>query len=113
VSKQLKSKIKRRKNFLPPLLSAIIFWGVWGWFIYSYPPETNFLIFIFYILLFLAAFFTLALIFANSKMGLVTAIWFIFILVFRYFKIGNTLNVGLLTIIFFLLLIHFNRKIND
>jgi len=113
MSKKLKNKIKRRKNFLPPLLLAVIFWGIWGWFIYSYPPETNSLIFIFYILLFLATFFTLALAFANSKMGIVTAIWFIFILVFRYFKIGNALNVGLLTVIFFLLLVHFSRKIND
>ncbi len=112
MSKKLKSKIKRRKNFFPPLLLGIIFWGAWGWLVYAYPPDNNLLIFLFYFLLFLAAFFTLALVFANTKMGLLTAIWFIFILVFRYFKIGNVLNLSLLTIIFFLLLVHFSRKLN-
>jgi len=111
--KQLKTKIKRRKNFLPPLILAIIFWGIWVWFVYSFPPDNNLLIFIFYILLFLAAFFTMALVFANSKMGVTTAIWFIFILVFRYFKISNLLNLSLLTVISFLLLIYFSRKINN
>jgi len=103
VEKIIAAKIKRRKNFLPVLILALIFWGLWGWVTYSFPPANNFLIVIFYLLLFLAFFLTNSLIFANSKLGALTAAWVILFLVFRYFKIGNILNLSLLTVIFFLL----------
>ena len=97
------AKIKRRKNFLPALILALIFWGLWGWLVYFFPPANNPLIFTFYLSLFLAVFLTSALVLANSKLGAVTATWSILFLIFRYFKIGNILNLSLLTIIFLLL----------
>lgn len=100
------AKIKRRKNFLPALIFALIFWGLWGWFAYSFPPANNLLILVFYLLLFLALFLTSSLIFANSKLGVIAALWLILLLIFRFFKIGNILNLLLLTIIFLLIGIH-------
>jgi len=103
VEKTTAAKIKRRKNFLPALILALVFWGLWGWLIYSFPPANNLLIAAFSLLLFLATFLSGALIFANSKLGLITALWLILFLSFRYFKIGNVLNLSLLIIIFLLL----------
>jgi hypothetical protein len=82
---------------------ALALFGFWGWLVYSFPPLNNLLITAFFLLLFLAVFLSGALIFANSKLGLTTALWLILFLSFRYFKIGNLLNLSLLTIIFLLL----------
>ena len=62
------------------------------------------------IIAFLAVFLSASLAWANSKMGFLTAFWLILILIFRYFKIGNFLNLGLLTLIFSLLLFHFYQS---
>ena len=97
------AKIKRRKNFLPALILALAFWGLLGWLVFSFSPANNLLIFIFYLCLFLAFFLTSSLVFANSKLGIIAALWFILFLLFRYFKICNLLNLSLLTIIFLLL----------
>jgi len=104
------AKIKRRKNFLPALIFALIFWGLWGWLVYSFSPANNLLILIFYLLLFLATFLTSSLIFANSKLGAIAALWLILFLIFRFFKIGNILNLSLLTVIFFLIGIYFFKS---
>jgi hypothetical protein len=105
------AKSKRKKNFLPALLLAVAFWGFWGWIVYSYPPESGLTIFLFYLLLFAAVFFTTALTFGNSNLGLLSAFWVIIFLNFCFFKIGNVLNLSLLTLIFLLLGFYiFHRK---
>jgi len=103
-------KIKRRKNFLPALILTLIFWGGLGWLVYAFPPESFWLIVSFYLLLFGAVFFTIALSFANSKVGLIGALWVLLFLLMRYFKIGNLLNLSLLTIIFLLLSVYFYKS---
>jgi hypothetical protein len=103
VNKIEAAKIKRRKNFLPALILTLIFWGGLGWLIYNFPPESFWLIISFYLLFFGAVFFTVALSLANSKIGLITALWAFTFLLMRYFKIGNFLNLSLLTLIFLLL----------
>ena len=103
-------KIKRRKNFLPALILALIFWGLWVWLFWSFPPLNNFLIFAFFAFLFLAVFLTASLILANSKLGLVVSCWLILSLAFRYFKIGNIFNLSLLASIFLLLGIYLKNK---
>jgi hypothetical protein len=111
--KNLNFKIKRsqlkRKNFLPTLILAIIFWGIWVWFIFSFPPANNFLIFIFCLLLFLATFLTAALIFANSRRGLLIALFLILFLLFRYHHLANILNILILAGIFISLEIYFSK----
>jgi len=107
-------KIKRsrlkRKNFLPTLILAILVWGVWLWLIFSFPPANNFLLFTFYFLLFLATFLTAALIFANSRRGLLLALFLIFFLFFRYHHLANVLNILILAGIFISLEIYFSKK---
>ena len=104
------AKNKRKKNFLPALLLAIAFWGFLGWLIYFSPPEKGLTIFLFYLLLFAAIFFTAALSFGNSNLGLLTAFWAILLLNFRFFKIGSVLNLSLLTVIFLLLGFYLFRR---
>lgn len=106
------AKNKRRKNFLPALLLAIVFWGFWGRLVYFFQPESFWLIICFYLLLFAAVFFTTALSFGNSNLGLLSAFWIIIFLNFRFFKIGNILNLSLLTIIFLLLGFYLFRRKN-
>jgi hypothetical protein len=88
-------KIKRRKNFLPTLMLALFAWASWGWLVYSMAPENNLLLFIFYGLLFMAVFLTIALLLANSRRGLLIAIGVISFLIFRYYQLANFLNLGL------------------
>jgi len=111
--KNLNFKIKRsrfkRKNFLPTLILAILFWGIWTWFIFSFPPANNFLLFTFYFLLFLATFLTAALIFANSRKGLLIALFLILFLLFRYHHLANVLNILILAGIFISLEVYFSK----
>jgi hypothetical protein len=110
MSKLEAAKNKRKKNFLPALILAIVFWGFWGWVVYSSVPESGLTIFLFYLLLFASVFFTTALAFGNSNLGLLSAFWVIIFLNFRFFKIGNVLNLSLLTIIFLLLGFYLFRR---
>jgi hypothetical protein len=92
--KKLKNtkKIKRRKNFLPTLLLAILSWGTLACLIYFTAPKNNLLILGFYFLLLVAIFLTFALLFANSRRGLLVAVAGVGFLVFRYFDLANYLN---------------------
>lgn len=103
----LSPKLKRRKNFLPTLVIALSFWGAWFWLIFSFPPSSNLLLTTFYLLLFAAIFLTSALIFANSKLGFLTACFVITALLFRLYQIGNPLNLLLLLGIFLSLVFYF------
>lgn len=89
-------RFKRRKNFSPTLLLAILFWLAWGWLVYSFAPTNNFLLITFYFLLFIACFLTLALIFANSRRGLIATLGIICFLILRFYQLGNVLNLVLL-----------------
>lgn len=102
--------IKRRKNFLPTLFLAGLSWLGWGFILLKIPPESTFLIFAFFFLLFSALFLTSALIFANSRRGLMTALLIIFVLIFRYYQIGNLLNLLLLLAIFVALELYLSQR---
>jgi len=109
INLKLKKVRVRRKNFLPALTLATLLWGIWFWFIFSFPPANNFLLFTFYLLLFLATFLTTALIFANSRRGLFIALFLTLFLLFRYYQIANLLNLTLLAGIFISLEIYFSK----
>lgn len=91
---------QRRKNFLPTLFLAILFWGLWLILIFKLSPESNLLLFIFYFLLFSALFLTSGLVTANSRLGLLIAVFALLTLIFRYHQIANPLNLFLLAGIF-------------
>ncbi len=94
-----KTRLKHRGNFLPTLLLAILFWVGWGCLVYFLPPKNGLLLFTFCLLLFAAVFLTFALIFANSRRGLLIAIALIGFLLLRYYELENILNITLLTAI--------------
>ena len=74
------------------------------------PPTSTFLLLAFFFLLLVALFLTSALIWANSRRGLLTALFVILVLVFRYYQIGNFLNLILLLAIFMALEIYFSKQ---
>ncbi len=89
-------RLKRRKNFLPALLLAVLFWLLWGGLVYFTAPTNYLLLITFYLLLFLAVFLTSGLVFANSRQGFVVALGIICFLLLRYHQLGNVLNIILL-----------------
>ncbi|HUS52148.1 MAG TPA: hypothetical protein VMX77_01630 [Candidatus Bathyarchaeia archaeon] len=87
---------KSRKNFLPTLLLAVLFWLLWGGLVYFRGPENNLLLIVFFCLLFLASFLTSALILASSRQGFIIALGIICFLTLRFFQLGNILNLILM-----------------
>jgi len=103
--KSLMKKIKagkRRKNFFVTLILILIFWAITGGVIGFIEPELIKDLFIpnsyflFFLPLFLALFFTLSVIFTNSRRGFLVSIGFIFFLIFRLHELGNLLNLFLI-----------------
>lgn len=90
---------------MPTLLIAIISWTGLTFLILNYSPEGK-LIMVSFLLLFLAGFFTLALLLGNSKNGLLGALFLISILIFRYLDIGSLLNLSIWLAIFVTLVIY-------
>jgi hypothetical protein len=88
--------LKRRRNFFPALLLALLFWLFWGGLVYFLAPDNEAVLIGFYFLLFMACFLTASLIFANSRRGLITALGVIAFLLLRSYQLGNLLNIGLL-----------------
>ena len=94
MKKKLKNqpKIKKRRNFFPTLVLAILFWAALSWLIYTFAPSNHWLITAFYLLLFIAVFLTVALILANSRRGFLIATGLVCFLIFRYYNLANYLN---------------------
>ncbi|HUV42781.1 MAG TPA: hypothetical protein VMY36_02625 [Patescibacteria group bacterium] len=101
---------QRRKNFFPTLLLTILFWLGWTLVLFKVPPENLLSILGFFSLLFATLFLTSALFFANSRRGLITALFFVLVLVFRYYQIGNLLNLIILLAIFVALELFFSKQ---
>lgn len=102
--------VKQRKNFLPTFLLAIFFWLIWGFILFKISPESIFSLLVFFIFFFLAIFLTSALIFANSRRGLLLALLINLALFFRYYQVGNLLNLLLLLAIFVALETLFTKR---
>lgn len=105
-----KSFRQRRKNFFPTLLLSILFWLGWGFILFKVPPDNLLSIFGFFSFFFMALFLTSALFLANSRRGLMTAIFFVLVLIFRYYQIGNLLNLIILLAIFVALELFFSKQ---
>lgn len=93
---------RQRKNFLATLVLIIFFWLTLGLMIWLVEPELikdilipNFYL-PFFINLFLALFFTLAVIFANSRRGFLISLGTIIFLILRLHRLDNLLNIILI-----------------
>jgi hypothetical protein len=105
----LKTRTKQRKNFFPTLLLALLTWALWGIIVWKVPPGPVLVLILFHTILFVAIFLTAALALANSRLGLIVSLFFNLCLLFRYFQIGNVVNLLLLAGIFISLGIYLSR----
>lgn len=93
---------RRRKNFLPTILLALLNWGVVAFFVLAVDPEIirDFPIagsyFLFFVFLFMATFLTVSLILVHARRGLLTAIGLVVFLYLRLLGLGHLLNALLL-----------------
>jgi len=107
---------RKRKNFFPTLILIIFLWALFAFQIFFVEPNMikNILLpntFLpFFISLFLALFFTLAVIFANSRRGLISALAIIFLLILRIHNLGNILNAALLFAVAFTIDYYFTKS---
>lgn len=85
-----------RKNFIAAFLLTFLLWTVWVIFFFFTPPEYFLTPLVFLLISFLAILFTFALLFANTRRGLLVALGAISFMALRYYEIGNYLNLLLL-----------------
>jgi len=106
---------RRRKNFFPTLILIFFFWTTLGLMVFFIEPELvkNILIpglyLPFFINLFLALFFTLAVIFVNSRRGFLISLGIITFLILRLVGLGNILNAILIFAVVFTLAYYFTH----
>jgi hypothetical protein len=93
---------QRRKNFFPTLVLIFVLWGFLGAMIGYVEPELVKDILIkgaylpFFLLFFPTVLFTAAVIWGNSRRGLLTAICVTLFLLLRLYGLGNVLNLLLI-----------------
>jgi len=92
-----------RKNYLPTLILVLVLWGVLGVMMIYVEPELVKDILIpglylpFFLLFMPASFFTLALLLANTRRGLISSLGLTSCLILRVYELGNILNLLLIT----------------
>lgn len=107
-----KKAILKRKNFFPTLFVTILFWLLLIGLIYFVDPESFGAILLFFIILFSALFFTLAVILGNTRRGVIYCLCIIIFLALRYLGVGNILNFMLIFGVGITSDIYFTRKKN-
>lgn len=91
-----KKEIKKRKNFFPLFGVTLSLWAVLGLTVYFVDPDTFGAVPFFILLTFVTLFFTFTTIFAHVRRGVIAAVAITIFVTFRYFGIGNILNIILL-----------------
>jgi hypothetical protein len=92
-----KKEKQKRKNFLPTLVVTIILWVVVAGMVYFTDPLDLGIIPVFLVLMFTTTLFTLSLVFADTRRGVITASALTLFLVLRLYEIGNIINLLLIT----------------
>lgn len=95
---------------MPAFLFTLLIWLIFASFAISFSPETNLTVVIFYVLFFLAAFFTFALSFGNSRRGALAGIAFTATLFLLQIKLFHPLNLILLGGIILSVELYFTRR---
>ncbi len=85
-----------RKNYLPSLILAVLFWLGGGFIFFTLPPNSILIIGIFLILTTLAIFLTFSFILRSSKRGLVLTLGIIFLVLLK--KIAQLTFVNVLLV---------------
>lgn len=107
-----KKEVKLRKSFLPTFIITILLWlGVFG-IIYFIDPHERGAVPLFFIATLFVLFFTLSIVFINSRRGFIAALAITLFVVLRYFGLGNLLNFLLLAGIGVALELYFSKKLS-
>lgn len=104
-----KAALKRR-GFLPTFLVAGLSWITLISLVLFYAPETNLLVCLFYLLVFISCFLTSSLILANSRRGSLLALGAVFFLFLKQIKQDHFLNFALVGGILLSIELYFKRK---
>lgn len=93
----------RRRNFLPALIITLLLWLAVILLIVYIDPGTFGALISFFVLSFLAIYFTFSIIFANKRWGLLIAFSMSFFVLLRYIGVGHIVNllliVGIATVV--------------
>ena len=93
---------KRRKNYFPTLVLILLLWSLLGLMLVYVEPELVKDVLVpglylpFFLLFFPASFFSLALLLANTRRGLIASLGLSVYLVFRIYQLGNLLSLLLI-----------------
>ncbi len=112
-----------RRNFLPTAIVNLVLWIICGLIIVFLDPEkiSKFLVFkfelniypniiLFFVILTLSFFLTLALLFGNTRRGVLASLFFTFILLLRLLDIAHWWTILVLGIIISMLEVYFVRR---
>lgn len=81
---------------MPALLVALFLWIVWAIIFLSVPPEGLLIPSLFLLVTFLAVFLSTALLFANTRRGVLAASGVVIFMILNFYGVGNYLNAILL-----------------
>lgn len=105
-----KKEKKFRKSFLPTFVITVLLWtGTFGIVYFIDPYKKGAIPLVFTAILF-ALFFTLSIVFMNSRRGFLTATAITVFIILRYFGIGNLLNLFLIAGISVAMDIYFSKQ---
>ena len=107
-----KKEVKLRKNFLPTFVITSLLWlGLFS-VIYFIDPQQAGAVVILLLITFFTLFFTMSIIFINSRRGLISSLGIVVFLVLRLYGLGNILNFFLIFGICITVEIYFIKKSN-
>ncbi len=87
---------KKRKNFLPTLISTGIIWIILILFVLFVDPYSTAAVPLFFFFSFLATLFLFSLIFVNTRRGFLASLGIVVFLILLYFGIGSVHNLLLI-----------------
>jgi hypothetical protein len=89
-------ELQRRKNFLPTLAVTFVLWLFVAVIVYFSDPLLSGAIPLFFVTFFFATMFTVSLLLANTRRGILISLVITIFLLLRYLQVGNLLNFVLL-----------------
>ena len=105
-----KSRILKRKNFLPSLVLTVFLWLAAAGLVYFVDPFIFGVVPLFFLLIFFSLLFTFSLLFAGTRRGLIATISIVLFLFLSYLGIGNILNLLLIVAIAVSIELYFTLK---
>jgi hypothetical protein len=106
----IRKKTKLRRNFLPTLTATLFLWLTVVFILNYVDPYTAYSLTVFLLFLFLALFFTFSVLTSSKRRGVLVSFGIILILIFRYFGLGNFINIFLIAGIMAVAELYFSKR---